>query len=94
MRPQLTDLRESGDIEQDADVVAFIHREEYYAPTGENRNKASLILAKVRDGECGTVDLGWEKSTTTFMAWNDYYKKYLKKDDEEDDEQNRARKKK
>lgn len=94
MRPQLTDLRESGDIEQDADVVAFIHREEYYAPTGENRNKASLILAKVRDGECGTVDLGWEKSTTTFMAWNDYYKKYLKKDDEEDGEQNRARKKK
>ncbi len=64
--PQLTDLRESGDIEQDADVVAFVHREEYYNPTIDNRGKANLILAKVRDGQTTTTDLRWDGTTTTF----------------------------
>lgn len=72
--PILSDLRESGDIEQDADVVAFIHREEYYQRTIDNEGKAQLILAKVRDGICGKIDLGWDAATTTFMPWYDYVK--------------------
>ena len=67
-RPQLTDLRESGDIEQDADVVAFVHREEYYKSTVDNRGKADLIFAKVRDGQTTTTELRWDGSTTTFSA--------------------------
>ena len=74
VRPTLSDLRESGDIEQDADVVAFVHREEYYKPTVENEGHADLILAKVRDGETGTVELGWDKTTTTFMSLHEYLK--------------------
>ena len=64
--PQLTDLRESGNIEQDADVVVFVHREEYYKPTIDNRGKANLIFAKVRDGETTTTNLRWDGTTTTF----------------------------
>ena len=64
----LSDLRESGDIEQDADVVAFVHREAYYTPTFENQDEAELIVAKCRDGMTGTVKLGWDGATTTFMS--------------------------
>lgn len=56
-RPILADLRDSGAIEQDADVVIFIHREEKYAPTAENRGTAEAILAKQRNGPTGTVGL-------------------------------------
>ena len=71
-RPQLSDVRESGDIEQDADVVFLLHREECYKPTEENHGKAELIVAKNRDGETGTLELGWDKTTTTFMPWDEY----------------------
>ena len=71
-RPQLSDVRESGDIEQDADVVMLIHREEYYKPTEENHGKAELIIAKNRDGETGTLELGWDKSVTSFMSWEEF----------------------
>ncbi|MCI5892921.1 MAG: replicative DNA helicase [Clostridiales bacterium] len=64
--PILSDLRESGDIEQDADVVAFVHREEYYNPTSENQGMAQISIAKNRDGEVGVFDLKWDKQTTTF----------------------------
>lgn len=64
--PMLSDLRESGDIEQDADVVAFVHREEYYNPTTENEGLAQINIAKNRDGEVGTFELKWDKQTTTF----------------------------
>lgn len=67
-RPVLSDLRESGGIEQDADVVAFIHREEYYDPKPENAGWAEVIIAKNRDGEIGTVKLGWDSTTTTFFT--------------------------
>ncbi|HPW65010.1 MAG TPA: replicative DNA helicase, partial [Candidatus Omnitrophota bacterium] len=56
-RPQLSDLRESGAIEQDADLVVFLFREEYYAPSEENKNKAEAIIAKQRNGPVGSVPL-------------------------------------
>lgn len=65
-RPQLSDLRESGAIEQDADVVVFLFREEYYNPTEENRNRAEAIIAKQRNGPTGTIPLVFLKEWTRF----------------------------
>jgi replicative DNA helicase len=65
-RPILSDLRESGSIEQDADVVAFIFREEMYNPTEDNAGRAELIVAKQRNGPTGTVDLAFIKACTRF----------------------------
>ncbi len=65
-RPQLSDLRESGAIEQDADVVVLLLREEYYNPTEENRNKAEVIIAKQRNGPVGSVHLAFLKDFVRF----------------------------
>ncbi|MFA5069592.1 MAG: replicative DNA helicase [Candidatus Omnitrophota bacterium] len=65
-RPQLSDLRESGAIEQDADVVILLLREEYYTPTPENRGMAELIVAKQRNGPVGPVRLAFIKEYTRF----------------------------
>ncbi|HEY2894142.1 MAG TPA: replicative DNA helicase, partial [Pirellulales bacterium] len=69
-RPRLSHLRESGAIEQDADVVMFIHREEYYESSEEDRAKvagqADLIISKQRNGPIGEVKLAWLKDITRF----------------------------
>lgn len=65
-RPQLSDLRESGAIEQDADVVILLMREEYYTPTEENRGVADVIIAKQRNGPVGTVKLQFTKEFMRF----------------------------
>jgi replicative DNA helicase len=65
-RPQLSDLRESGAIEQDADVVVFVHRPEMYERTEENAGLAELILAKQRNGPTGVVNLTFVKEEMRF----------------------------
>jgi replicative DNA helicase len=65
-RPQLSDLRESGAIEQDADVVVLILREEYYSPTPDNQGIAEAIIAKQRNGPVGTLKLAFIKEFTRF----------------------------
>lgn len=71
-RPLLSDLRESGSIEQDADNVLFIHREDYY--TRGNTNEAEIIIAKQRSGPTGTVKLHWDGRYTRFSNLrNEYY---------------------
>jgi replicative DNA helicase len=65
-RPQLSDLRESGSLEQDADVVCFIYREEVYDPSDENRGLAELIVGKQRNGPTGNVQLAFLKEFTRF----------------------------
>ena len=66
-KPMLSDLRESGAIEQDADIVMFIYREDYYNPDTERKNIAEIILAKHRAGATGTVELMWLGSYTKFV---------------------------
>ena len=65
-RPMLSDLRESGAIEQDADIVMFLYRDDYYNDDSEKKNVAEVILAKHRGGATGTVDLAWLPSYTKF----------------------------
>jgi len=65
-RPMLSDLRESGAIEQDADIVMFIYRDDYYNEASEKRNIAECIIAKNRHGETGKVELKWLPEFTSF----------------------------
>ncbi len=65
-RPALSDLRDSGSIEQDADVVMFIHREGYYNPESEEKNVGEIIVSKQRNGPLGTVKVAWLSEYTTY----------------------------
>lgn len=65
-RPALSDLRDSGSIEQDADVVMFIHREGYYNPECEEKNVGEIIVQKQRNGPLGTVKVAWLSEYTTY----------------------------
>ena len=69
-RPMLSDLRESGAIEQDADIVMFLYRDDYYNPDSEKKNIAEVILAKHRAGSTGTVELLWMGNFTKFANWD------------------------
>lgn len=71
-RPMLSDLRESGAIEQDADIVMFLYRDDYYNQDSENKNIAEVILAKHRGGSTGTVELLWLASFTKFVNIEKY----------------------
>ncbi len=65
----LSDLRESGAIEQDADMVMFIYRDDYYNPDTEKKNVAEIIIAKQRNGAIGTVNLAWLPNYTKFANY-------------------------
>lgn len=73
-RPLLSDLRESGSIEQDADIILFIHREAYYDKESENQSVAECIVAKNRHGQTATVELGWTGEYTLFTSLNKFAK--------------------
>jgi replicative DNA helicase len=71
-RPLLSDLRESGSIEQDADMVLFIYRDDFYNPETEKKNVAEIIIAKNRAGSTGTVELAWRGEYTKFFNLDRY----------------------
>ena len=71
-RPMLSDLRESGSIEQDADIVMFLYRDDYYNDESENKNIAEVIIAKNRSGSTGTAELLWMSNYTKFANIEKY----------------------
>ncbi|OQB14476.1 MAG: Replicative DNA helicase [Firmicutes bacterium ADurb.Bin193] len=75
-RPVLTDLRESGAIEQDADVVLMIHRDDYYNEDSEHPGEAEIIIAKNRNGETGVVHLYFQKEFTKFTSIDRVHQEY------------------
>ncbi len=77
-RPMLSDLRDSGAIEQDADIVLFIYRDDYYKEDSEQHNIAECIIAKNRHGSTGKVNLSWSPEYTTFSTYEGRF-------DEDDD---------
>jgi replicative DNA helicase len=75
-RPRMSDLRESGAIEQDADLIIFLYREEYYDPREENMGRAEGIIAKQRNGPTGTVQLSFQSQFMRFENLASYQPPY------------------
>ena len=71
-RPMLSDLRESGAIEQDADIVMFLYRDDYYNPDSQKKRIAEVNIAKHRAGDTGTIELGWLGNYTKFVSTDKY----------------------
>src|SRR5699024_2259538 len=67
-RPMMSDLRESGNIEQDADVIGFLYRDDYYDTESEKQNIIEIILSKQRNGPTGTVELAFMKEYGRFLT--------------------------
>ena len=67
-RPTLSDLRESGSLEQDADLVCFLYREDYYEPETEKKNITEFIIAKHRNGPLGSVEFLFQKEYSKFVG--------------------------
>ena len=72
-RPMMSDIRESGSIEQDADVIAFLYRDDYYDKESESKNIIEIIIAKQRNGPVGTVQLGFMKEYNKFLNLDRYH---------------------
>ncbi|USG65775.1 replicative DNA helicase [Brevibacillus ruminantium] len=73
-RPMMSDIRESGSIEQDADIVAFLYRDDYYDKESENKNVIEIIIAKQRNGPTGTVELAFLKEFNKFVSLDNRYR--------------------
>ena len=73
-RPMMSDIRESGSIEQDADIVAFLYRDDYYDKESENKNVVEIIIAKQRNGPTGTVELAFLKEYNKFVSLDHRYR--------------------
>lgn len=73
-RPMMSDIRESGSIEQDADIVAFLYRDDYYDKETENKNVIEVIIAKQRNGPTGTVELAFLKEYNKFVSLDKRYR--------------------
>lgn len=73
-RPMMSDIRESGSIEQDADIVAFLYRDDYYNRESENNNTVEVIIAKQRNGPTGTVELAFLKEYNKFVSLDRHHR--------------------
>jgi len=89
-RPQMADLRESGQIEQDADIISFIYRDDYYLPDSPNKNTAEIITAKFREGEVGVDILGTQLQFSRFIDFDPSSYIYDWSDNKTSGEKNRA----